>query len=159
MHKAVIPSLVGAIVAIPTAAAILLTAGNTDSYARPNNALTPGKVNRTLTQDYLCTHSTDERRNVTTATKNHVYAEYNIKNPKPGQYEIDHRVPLWAGGVNDVGNLWPELNDHPKSALNTKDILERTLYNDVCRTHTVSLADAQAAFLGDWVRGYRRYVK
>jgi len=77
----------------------------------------------------------------------------------PGSYEVDHRVPLWAGGKDTVKNLWPQPNDHPQGALNTKDILERELYYDVCgRTKTVSLREAQDAFLGDWVVAYHRYV-
>lgn len=134
-----------------------------DHFPRPIQNLTPGEIDPSLTQDYLCSHTTDDRRNTTQTTKNQVYRRYALpaKNDpeyKAGTYEIDHRVPLWAGGRDIVTNLWPEPNDHPPGALNSKDILERTLYDDVCHKHTVSLLDAQHAFLGDWVQAYQHYV-
>jgi len=37
-----------------------------------------------------------------------VYAEYGIVERSPGEYEVDHDVPLELGGSNDIANLWPE---------------------------------------------------
>lgn len=135
-----------------------------DGFARPDQQLTPGTIDRRLTQSYLCSHSTDERRKTTTRTKNAVYHAYSLpgigeRGYRSGAYEIDHRVPLWAGGEDVITNLWPEPNDHPPGAENSKDILERRLYTAVCRTKTVSLGEAQQAFLGDWVVAFHKYGK
>lgn len=134
-----------------------------DGWPRPDDRKTPGAVDPALTADYLCHTTTDDRRKTTQAVKDAVYRAYGLPPSSApeyvsGSYEIDHRVPLWAGGRDVPQNLWPEWNNHPQGALNTKDVLERKLYADVCHTHTVSLADAQRAFLGDWVLAYNRYV-
>lgn len=65
--------------------------------------------------------------------------------------EYDHRVPLSLGGSNDTSNLWPQRSDLVgKGSRNAKDSIEYTVWWSVCRTHTVALADAQRAFMGDW---------
>src|SRR6266508_1150033 len=66
-----------------------------------------------------------------------------------GDYELDHLVSLVLGGSNDAGNLWPERNDHPAGAINSKDLVENALNKAVC-SHTVTLAAAQAAIATDW---------
>ena len=71
-------------------------------------------------------------RDVPESEKNRVYAEYGITHHKTDQYEVDHLISLELGGTNAIGNLWPELNDHPKGYLNSKDILENRLHRLVC---------------------------
>jgi hypothetical protein len=66
-----------------------------------------------------------------------------------GDYELDHLVPLELGGSNDAGNLWPEHNDHPAGAINTKDLVETALNKAVC-TGRVTLTAAQTAIATDW---------
>ena len=45
-------------------------------------------------------------RDVSTATKEEVYAEYGVSYPQPlGAYEVDHFIPLEIGGSNDIKNL------------------------------------------------------
>ena len=46
-------------------------------------------------------------RHVSESTKDKVYAEYGIAHHSPGKYEIDHLVPLEAGGSNQTANLPP----------------------------------------------------
>jgi hypothetical protein len=133
-----------------------------DGFPRPNDRITPGTIDTSLTRDYLCSHSTDDRRRTSERTKAAVYRAYGLPPKgepeyKVGSYEVDHRVPLWAGGKDELANLWPEPNDHPPGALNSKDILERRLYTVVCKTKTVSLQEAQQAFLGDWVVAFHKY--
>ncbi len=66
---------------------------------------------------------------------------------RPG-YERDHRVPLCAGGADTEVNLqWQPIDE----ALD-KDALERFACAAVCRYHSVTLAEAQSWFLGDWRR-------
>ena len=75
----------------------------------PNPALTPGAV---LTTDAstICTPGyASSVRDVSTATKKQVYAEYGVTYPQPlGAYEVDHFIPLEIGGSNDIKNLWLE---------------------------------------------------
>jgi len=75
--------------------------------------------------------------------------------PSPADYEEDHRVPLELGGApRGEENLWPEPWARPYGA-HEKDRLENALKRDVCKGK-LSLAAAQAVFLGDWWAEYRR---
>lgn len=128
------------------------------SGSLPNHQLTPGRWETSLTAEYLCNHSTDERRNVTAATKRKVFAEYRITYPAPAQrdqYEVDHLVPLTLGGTNDVANLWPE----QAPGFHDKDRLELKLHELVCaKTHPLDLRTAQTAIATDWRKAYETYV-
>ena len=96
-------------------------------------------------------------RDVPESEKNHVYAEYGITHHTTNQYEVDHLISLELGGSNAIGNLWPELNNHPKGYLNSKDILENRLHVLVC-DGKVGLASAQKAIASDWVSAYHQYL-
>jgi hypothetical protein len=79
------------------------------AYVYPNPTLTPGAV---LTTDasLICTPGyASSVRDVSTATKEQVYAEYGVSYPQPtGAYEVDHFIPLEIGGSNELKNLWLE---------------------------------------------------
>lgn len=47
-------------------------------------------------------------RNVSTHTKKLVYEAYNIPAEERKEYTIDHLVPLFIGGSNQITNLWPQ---------------------------------------------------
>lgn len=67
-------------------------------------------------------------------------------------YEHDHVIPLCLGGADTEANLvWQPLDEARE-----KDRLERHACIQVCRHHAVSLAAAQAWFLGDWRIAYKR---
>ena len=85
--------------------------------------------------------------------KNEAYAAYSV-NKAGREFEIDHRVPLCVGGADDPRNLWPELGwQHP--SFHDKDRLEARVCRAVCRTRTMTLAEGQAIFLGDWIAGFQ----
>src|ERR1035438_1242793 len=129
------------------------------SHGEPLNDLrvTPG-VTFHVTVATICRsgYSTSVR-DVPESEKNEVYAEYGITHRTPGQYEIDHLISLELGGSNAMGNLWPELNNHPHGYLNSKDILENRLHALVC-TGKVSLRSAQTLIASNWVTTYHRFL-
>ena len=122
----------------------------------PNRALSPGKATQaTLSQ--ICTPGySSSVRDVSTATKNRVYAEYNITHHTTGEYEVDHIIPLEIGGSNDISNLYPEPAE-PRPGFHEKDVLENTLHDLVC-SHKLDLSTAQNAIAVDWYSAYVTYV-
>ncbi len=119
------------------------TATHGPAVPMPDPKLTPGVVMTTDLQ-IVCHTSTAGRRNVTTATRNQVFAAYKITGSRTN-YELDHLIPLELGGSNDAGNLWPE----PAPSFHVKDILENRLHALVCAGR-LDLATAQHAIATDW---------
>ena len=88
-------------------------------------------------------------RDVSTATKAQVYAEYGVSYPQPlGAYEVDHFIPLEIGGSNDLTNLWPEPAT-PTPGFHQKDQFENFEHGQVC-DGTISVAEAQRRMVSDW---------
>jgi hypothetical protein len=129
-----------------------------DLPIRPDPTLTPGVVASTDEAE-VCgvvdgkTYS-QRHRQTTAAMKAEVFKRYGIE--KDGrEFEIDHRLELSLGGADDVRNLWPQEGmTHP--SFHDKDRLESRVWRMVCKKHSMSLADAQAIFLGDWIAGYQK---
>lgn len=158
-----------ATVSAPSTTATTLIATPTPAPSRPGFVLpdrtkTPGVTHGTDLAD-ICPHVLPalERGRPGPDVKAKVYASYGITHRSPGQYEIDHLVPLELDGANDVRNLWPEPNDHPHatayghSVLNSKDLLENRFHALVC-SHAVPLDQAQHDIATDWIAAYTRYV-
>ncbi|KAA0117904.1 HNH endonuclease [Methylobacterium sp. P1-11] len=99
-------------------------------------------------------------RNVTGAEKLAVYRRYGMTGPSDtipgtnhqGPFEVDHRLPLCAGGANDITNLWIQASDGPWT-FHDKDRLEDRICAKLKRG-VISVEQAQAVFLGDWKAGY-----
>jgi hypothetical protein len=122
----------------------------------PDSSCTPGVVSAEVTEANLdatiCksgySSSVRAPESETESFKKKIMVSYG----EPGSlsdYELDHLVSLELGGSNDAGNLWPELNDHPSGAINSKDLVENALHSAVC-DRTVTLAAAQDAIATDW---------
>ena len=47
-------------------------------------------------------------RNVPAEMKREVYEEYGVTSHGPGDYGVDHLIPLELGGSNSIKNFWPE---------------------------------------------------
>jgi len=121
---------------------------STDCHARgqlPDPACTPGAILAATTAAQICTPGYSERvRDVPESRKEQVYAAYGITSHTAGEYEIDHLVPLEAGGSNRVANLWPE------RAYSAKDQLENQVHDDVC-SGQAPLRVAQRRVAHNWV--------
>jgi hypothetical protein len=123
----------------------------------PDPSCTPGAV-FAVTASKVCERGYARRvRRVSESTKKRVYAEYGVMTHRPGQYEIDHLVPLSVGGSNAVSNLWPEAAS-PRPGFHEKDALENALHARVC-SGRMTLSKAQRLFRDDWYAAYRSYVR
>jgi hypothetical protein len=93
-------------------------------------------------------------RNVSTATKDHVYASYGILTHTTGEYEVDHLVSLELGGSNDISNLFPEAAE-PRPGFHEKDAVENYLHAQVCNG-AVPLLQAQQEIATNWLAVYQQ---
>ena len=116
----------------------------------PDANMTPGDAFDVATQD-ICAHGYARKvRDVPAEMKREVYREYGIISHGPGDYEIDHLIPLELGGSNSIKNLWPESHQ-------VKDRLEGKLHALVC-SGQLDLKTAQQAIASNWIEAYEKYV-
>ena len=126
-----------------------------DGYAassptRPDPKLTAGGVDLRVTQSTLQATICKFGYGVSLAkasshVKNHVFAEYHVKQSKRGEYTLDRLIPVSLGGSNVSDNFWPE----PKGTVTKKNHVENSLHASVCSGGT-SLRAAQDAIIHDW---------
>jgi hypothetical protein len=151
----------GNIATTPSTQTVALAPSSTkagSAYVNPDPSLTPGAV---LTTDAstICTPGyASSVRDVSTATKEQVYAEYGVSYPQPpGAYEVDHFIPLEIGGSNDIKNLWLEPAS-PTPGFHQKDQFENFEHGQVCNG-TISAAEAQSRMASDWYMYWQEEVK
>ncbi len=76
----------------------------------PDPKLTPGDVFEVTIQDMCVPGYSRKVRAVPKALRNQAYRNYGITSPNPGDYQLDHLIPLSIGGSNSIKNLAPELS-------------------------------------------------
>jgi len=131
------------------------TSGCQAHNALPDSACTPGDIFPNATVSQICQSGyASSVRNVTTSTKNKVYAEYGITSHYAGQYEVDHLISLELGGSNDISNLWPEAAS-PTPGFHQKDQVENYLHDQVC-AGKIGLKAAQIQIATDWLSVYHQ---
>src|ERR1700746_1569669 len=123
---------------------------------RPDPKLTPGATLDVILQDISEPGYSKKVRNVTAELKRVVYAEYGITEHQPGEYEVDHLIPLSIGGSNSIKNLWPESYGTVWNA-HVKDRLEDRLHALVI-SGKLDLETAQREIATDWIAAYRKYI-
>jgi hypothetical protein len=68
----------------------------------PDPQLTPGATLEVTTSDICVPGYTKKVRSVPAAVKQQVYAAYGIQDHAPGDYEIDHLIPLYDFAMSIV---------------------------------------------------------
>lgn len=119
------------------------------SHAIPNDRLTPGVV-AGHDATAACAGKVPPRA-VPRSRKDSAYALYHRVAVKGRCCEVDHRIPHWAWGADVLKNLWAE----PYPDAYAKDSVELWAYHRVCTWHTMTLAQVQKGFRGDWRVLYR----
>ncbi len=130
---------------------------DTGAAVMPDAKLTPGDVLTTNANEICVSGYAKRTRDVSSRTKDDVYAEYHIATHGPGEYEVDHLVPLGVGGSNDIKNLWPQPTE-PRPGRLEKDALEDELHRRIC-DHSLDVATVQREIATDWAAAYRKYVR
>ena len=145
-----------------------IATGTTTGNALPNASVTPGAINRAVSQSNI--HSTICVRgytrtirppaSYTTALKirqlsTPPYSGYGDR--RTADFEEDHLISLELGGSpTDPKNLWPEPYASTAGA-RTKDKLENALHALVCNG-SLTLRTAQKAIATNWYSAYLKYV-
>ncbi len=137
----------------------------------PNNNLTPGDTMPDVTVEQLTTKGYANvigggARHVTEDEKKQVFIKYFGKVPaKPGNYEIDHLVPVILGGANTINNLWPQAYSgqwgaHTKDRLEVKlmVILRNDLKANGHKHATELLTTLRSEVVLNWTNAYTKYV-
>lgn len=123
----------------------------------PNPTLTPGAT-RGVDLATICTKgSAKAARHTPASVKAKAYAEYGIRQHKPGDYEVDHLISLELGGADALANLWPQSYRSQPWNAHVKDRLENYLHAEVCAGR-MPLAEAQHAIANDWISAYRHFL-
>jgi hypothetical protein len=116
----------------------------------PDDKVTPGVIATTERKAIVSVAWGKDARHVTQKMKVAACVAYGVPGKCPGKgWEIDHRVPRCAGGADDERNLWPQRAPE----FHWKDRLETRVCKEI-KQGKISVADAQAIFLGDWVDGF-----
>jgi hypothetical protein len=123
----------------------------------PTPGVTPGWPVWSDDLDTVCNTYTYTRRRTTSSMKEEAYSKYGINFHLPGQYQIDHLVPLCLGGADSQENLWPQSYDNPAWNAKKKDELERVICRMVC-DHRYPLADAQTKIRENWIDFYEEII-
>lgn len=129
------------------------------AFLAPDNSLacTPGAYQH-LSLVAVCAH---KEHTLPAAVRRDVLARYAVPAWTGADGEIDHRVPLYLGGLTTRENLWPERGSIP----NIKDRLEVYTRRRVCGSATtfnpahasMRARTARRMFLSDWRHAARYY--
>jgi hypothetical protein len=109
----------------------------------PNPRLTPGRV----------AASEKDRRGVTLAMEQKIFARYHLPWGWRARYKIDHLIPVELGGADTIDNLWPQKIQARPYGAERKEMLTEVLLEKV-RAGKMTLAQAQEEIRRDWIDAF-----
>jgi hypothetical protein len=128
-----------------------------DRDVLPDPSLTPGATRRIGAISDVCSSAHEEVVvEVPAPLRQEVFRRYGILNAHAGDYEIDYLIAPGLGGVEAIGNLWPEPAASRTWNAHVKDDLEERLHEMVCDGE-LSLPVAQRDIATDWIAAYKKY--
>jgi hypothetical protein len=113
----------------------------------PNPKLTPGRV----------AESEKDRRGVTVAMEQKVFARYKLPWEYRAEFKIDHLIPRELGGADTIDNLWPQRIRAKPYGSDRKELLTEVLLHKV-RTNKMTVANAQEEIRRDWIDAFIDHV-
>ena len=124
----------------------------------PDSTCTPGVVASTDEQD-VCgvvdgLSYSKRHRQTPAGLKALIRKRYGAQAIPAEHEEIEHLIPLCAGGMDSVMNLWRQSGDGLWS-YHVQDRMEAEVCRRIC-AGTLPLADGQALFVPDWRVGFCR---
>jgi hypothetical protein len=128
-----------------------------DRDVLPDHSLTPGATRKITAMSDVCSMVHEEVVvEVPAAVRQEVFQRYGIVNANAGDYEIDYLIAPGLGGVETIGNLWPEPSASRTWNAHVKDDLEERLHEMVCDGE-LNLSAAQRDIATDWIAAYKKY--
>lgn len=124
----------------------------------PDPKLTPGDTLDVAPRDFCTPGYSKKVRDVPASVKRKVYELYGIRKRQPGEYEIDHLIPLQLGGSNAIGNLWPHSRYLPRWHARMKTAVGQEMHRRVCRGE-LDYEVAQREIAHNWIAAYKKYMK
>lgn len=133
----------------------------------PNHWLTPGAINRSVSQlnidDTICVHGWTKTvrpsDRYTDRLKERQILQYGYVDRNLRHYEEDHLIPLDLGGSpKSPRNLWPEPHLDPHQwGSRAKDRLEVKMLHLVCKRR-LALNAARRMMASDWIAAFKRFI-
>lgn len=136
---------------------LALSAPSVAAPTMPDPRKTPGDVLTTDPRVICAPGYAQTVRTVSKALRAQVVQSYGIVNLPPGQYQIDHLIPLELGGSRGLRNLWPQSYGTTGVSATVKDRLEARLHKLACEG-AISFETARQAIASNWQGAYVRYV-
>jgi hypothetical protein len=128
-----------------------------DRDVLPDPSLTPGATRRVTAVSDVCSMVHEEViGEVSMTLRQEVFRRYGIVNARASDYEIDYLIAPGLGGVEEIGNLWPEPYRSRVWNAHVKDDLEERLHEMVCNGK-LDLSAAQRDIATDWIAAYKKY--
>jgi hypothetical protein len=109
----------------------------------PNRKLTPGKIAK----------RDKDRRGVTVAMEQKVFARYRLPWSRRAEFKIDHLIPVELGGADRIDNLWPQSVRSKPYGADRKELLTEVLLTQIAAGQ-ITLAQAQEQISKDWIDAF-----
>ena len=109
----------------------------------PNPKLTPGKVAK----------RDKDKRGVTAAIEQKVFARYRLPWSRRAEFKIDHLIPVELEGADTIDNLWPQSVRAKPYGADRKELLTEVLLQRIAKGQ-ITLEEAQKQISKDWIDAF-----